>query len=62
MDELKPCPFCGESAVETRTDDNGISWYIFCNDCGVMCGYAMSKKDAIEAWNRRSSDDERRSG
>lgn len=53
MDKLKPCPFCGGSDIDIRTDDNGLSWYSFCKDCGVMCGYAMNKKAVINAWNRR---------
>ena len=54
MDErLKPCPFCGSKKVEPRTDDEGISWYMFCGVCGVSCGYALYKDDAIKAWNER---------
>lgn len=54
MEKLKPCPFCGGSDIDIRTDDNGLSWYSFCKDCGVMCGYAMNKKDVINAWNKRA--------
>ena len=61
MEKLKPCPFCGGSDIDIRTDDGGLSWYSFCNDCGVMCGYSMTKDDVINAWNRRAerSDAER---
>ena len=52
--DLKPCPFCSGDKLEVRSDDGGISWYIFCNDCGVMCGFALHKGEAIEAWNRRA--------
>ena len=51
---LLPCPFCGGSAVETRTDDNGISWYVFCNDCGLIAGYSTTEEDLIGAWNSRA--------
>lgn len=54
MEELKPCPFCGGSDIDIRTDDDGLSWYSFCNDCGVMCGYSMTKEDVMNAWNRRA--------
>ena len=54
MEKLKPCPFCGESDIDIRTDDDGLSWYAFCNDCGVMCGYSMTKEDVINAWNKRA--------
>lgn len=53
-EKLKPCPFCGGNKVETRTDDEGISWYIFCNNCGAMCGYALSEDEVVKAWNRRA--------
>lgn len=59
-EQLKPCPFCGGSAVETRTDDNGISWYIFCNDCGLIAGYSTTKEDLVGAWNGRASDGTRK--
>jgi len=57
MEELKPCPFCGGTNVDARTDGFGAGWYIFCQDCGVMCGYALNTVEAIKAWNRRTSDD-----
>lgn len=54
MEELKPCPFCGGSDIDIRTDDGGLSWYSFCNDCGVICGYSMTKDDTVNAWNMRT--------
>ena len=54
MSKLKSCPFCSGEDAEVRTDDNGISWYIFCNDCGVSCGYSMKREDAVRAWNTRT--------
>ena len=56
--KLKPCPFCGGNKIEIRTDDDGISWYIFCNDCGVMCGYAVSEDEVVEVWNKRAEREE----
>lgn len=53
-ERLKPCPFCGGSNIDVRTDDGGLSWYSFCNDCGVMCGYSMTKDDVINTWNKRA--------
>lgn len=52
--KLKPCPFCGGTDIDIRTNDYGLSWYSFCNDCGVMCGYAMTKDDVMNAWNMRA--------
>ena len=53
-EKLKPCPFCGSNKVEVRTDDEGVTWYVFCNYCGVMCGYGWFEDDVIGAWNRRA--------
>lgn len=58
MSELKRCPFCGGSDIDIRTDNGGLSWYSFCNACGVICGYAMTKDDVMNAWNRRAERDE----
>ena len=57
-EKLKPCPFCGSNRVQIRTDDEGISWYIFCNNCGAMCGYALSEDEVVKAWNRRAESEE----
>jgi len=57
MNELKPCPFCGGTDCEARTADCGMTWYIFCSDCGLMCGYALTKDTAKAAWNRRAGED-----
>ena len=53
VEKLKHCPFCGGSNIDIRTDDGGLSWYSFCNDCGVIYGYSMTKDDVINAWNNR---------
>jgi Lar family restriction alleviation protein len=53
MEKLKPCPFCGGSDIDIRTDDAGLSWYSFCNGCGVSCGYSITKDDVMNAWNMR---------
>ena len=55
--ELKPCPFCGG---EAEFVDNGYFKDVSCKDMNCR-GYAASlnnkfKKDAIEAWNRRTDD------
>lgn len=65
MAKLKPCPFCGgenllvgtarEIEVDCGDDD---SFAVCCNyrkgGCGAVSGYRDSKKEAIEAWNRRT--------
>lgn len=66
MDELKPCPFCGENKAQLRIyDDNG--WWnagVTCTNtyCGIgfVCGFlggGISIEDVetmtIETWNQR---------
>ena len=54
MAELKPCPFCGDIAIgPERFNKTGRPiWMISCASwCIVM--YRATKKEAIEAWNRR---------
>ena len=54
-DKLKPCPFCGSNGaiLHEVTDHNHM---IMC-DCGASGALAESKKEAIEAWNRRTKDE-----
>lgn len=66
MDELKPCPFCGETPdadnPDTFQSSQGRKWgYVVC--CGqgpeVRTGYrpvSEWKDDAIAWWNSRSPD------
>ena len=61
MSELKPCPFCGGEAIVIKTDlgDGCAEFYhAVCLDCSVeMKQYeCMTRKEAIEAWNRRASE------
>lgn len=53
MDEFENCPFCNGENIEPRTNNDGLSWYMFYNDCGVSCGYSMSKEELIKARNTR---------
>ena len=61
MDELKPCPFCGEKAViRTFPGINFDCYKVYCSNircyiCPVTRIY-HDKKEAIEAWNRRYVD------
>ena len=60
MTDLKPCPFCGETAtVRYNTVFDFVPW---CKnpDCilnDLMLGYETEEK-AIEAWNRRADNGE----
>lgn len=64
MPELKPCPFCGGSAIiyasTTRTYPNHGKHYCYCEKC-LASGPSFSDLEndgssvfkAIEAWNKR---------
>ena len=62
MDELKPCPFCGEASaivVPTQLIKSGNEYaqgdhYIHCECCGTDGPPEPSEEEAIEAWNRRA--------
>lgn len=63
--ELKPCPFCGSSAIEIYDnffeDDDGWTekdWIIQCHGCGSAFiasndGMPCTKEELIARWNRR---------
>lgn len=50
--ELKPCPFCGRSAVIEREGTRRQSMIVTCEDCGAR----MESGDVgqTDAWNRRA--------
>ena len=59
MDELKPCPFCGSSAVLREEYDYGYeghncSYHVECSFCLVEFPRFSDINVAIEAWNRRT--------
>ena len=57
--KLKPCPFCGrtDSPHIDRYQSNGCWWaYVECTECLATGPVGKLKKDAIEAWNRRSNE------
>lgn len=58
MDELKPCPFCGEEPAIGNGDGY---FFVNCTDClaSHFIAAEMQKWDremAIAAWNRRTPD------
>ncbi len=54
MTELKPCPFCGSSELDTNCDKyyNNVV-FVECNICSSRGSARYSEKDAIAAWNCR---------
>lgn len=57
MNELKPCPFCGGEACIQRHEFIGYAdtFGVVCLDCCCETRqFFETKKEAIEAWNRRA--------
>ena len=58
MDELKPCPFCGEHSA--RLVKVSGWWKVYCDNgwdwCQATMGYQLSEQDATTAWNTRKDD------
>lgn len=58
MTELKPCPFCGGSARVLEL--NGFyqhTHFVSCDTCNAAGDTRETEEAAIEAWNRRVTDD-----
>ena len=56
MDNLKPCPFCGNTVIRINEDMEG--WIVFCSkilSCANGTTSWNTKEQAIKAWNRRSN-------
>ena len=51
---LKPCPFCGEEAEIIELPKGGL-YRVQCKKRCCIKVSAMTKSEAIEAWNRRKS-------
>lgn len=63
--KLKPCPFCGyEAELSSGKFDGKETSFVMCKKCGsqgefffVSPKYASAVR-AIEAWNRRTADEQ----
>jgi Lar family restriction alleviation protein len=52
MEELKPCPFCGD---EAELKYCGSNYYeVDCRGCGGSTGIQNSKEEAVALWNTRT--------
>jgi Lar family restriction alleviation protein len=56
MAELKPCPFCGNSAWANfvyKPHSNKTRCVVKCTKCNARLEY-RDEKSAVSAWNRRA--------
>jgi Lar family restriction alleviation protein len=64
LNELKPCPFCGERAKVLRNRSAGgigrDGYYVQCELCHAEGPFDFGKSGAIEQWNTRPMDDQLR--
>ena len=68
-EKLKPCPFCGgevrvTDVIPPRLYIEDTAYCVFCASCDLLFGFDMdyggefaTEKEAVEAWNRRVSDE-----
>ena len=59
-DELKPCPCCGSTSLETTENINESNNLGRCGAVWCECGLHMSArtlKEAVTAWNARAAAD-----
>ena len=56
MDELKPCPFCG-NPVEIVPEGDYVE--IVCEECGIAMDRGSYER-VIEDWNRRADAEARK--
>ena len=59
-EKLKPCPFCGNHAVEARKFPLISKIGIYCDICGNVSFFGDECKDFIDIvkrWNRRANDE-----
>lgn len=57
--ELKPCPFCGNSAYSHKKYcpySKKNRYVVKCSRCNAVLEY-RDKESAIEAWNRRADNE-----
>ena len=55
---LRPCPFCGNSTtVFCKNYEDGRVFKVVCNMCRASGGLYIRRDDAVDAWNRRASEE-----
>lgn len=54
--KLKPCPFCDSKHIDI-TSYGEVMWFIQCDNCYATFPEFETKEQAIDAWNRRATDE-----
>lgn len=56
--KLKPCPFCGGYPNVEYADSKKGQVYIACSECGAELNLYKNLDEAMQAWNRRFSEED----
>ena len=57
-EKLLNCPFCQSKRIQTKVNDATAfheKWWCLCKKCFAKSGRRDTEKEAIEAWNTRST-------
>jgi Lar family restriction alleviation protein len=56
MNELKPCPFCGEDnpIMQVDKEEYSLTYCVQCWHCDCRTDDYPNEEEAIERWNRRA--------
>lgn len=54
LNELKPCPFCGNQNIQTLVDDDdSVEYSMICTKCRANGPWKTTDQLARDAWNKR---------
>jgi len=70
MNELKPCPFCGNTEPEltqfadadwvSHEDSDELGFFVICSvhrgGCGASSGWKLEATEVTDLWNKRTGD------
>ena len=51
--ELKPCPFCGETRLTIEDKQDARDVHVLCKDCGAKTSFDGIRYDVAGRWNIR---------
>lgn len=55
--ELKPCPFCGETRLTIEDNQKVRDVHVLCKDCGAKTSFDGIRYDVAGRWNGRPIED-----